>query len=380
MSANDAARQTNPGQPPILTAAELAAARRAPPFPCAVRLGDGLRLDLLRPLRVLPGKRIVGEGLWNGRRVLAKLFIAAGGRRHWRRERDGLAALAAAEIPTTPILAAGALAAGGHYLLTPFLPEAHDLADELQTDADAARARLQAACALLGRLHAHGLIHGDLHPANFLIDAGAPRLIDGDAVRRRAAPLPATEAAANFAAFLATLPPDLPLDGLDDAYRAGNPRSGLSLAALRPSLEKHRRAQLADYLRKTVRPCTLFDVRRTVHRFTAVGRADAAPLAALLADPDRAMASGTPLKDGNTATVVRVEVDGRMLVIKRYNLKSAAHSLSRAWRPSRAWLSWREGHRLRFLGIPTPTPRALIEERLGPLRRRAWLMTDYHGG
>jgi tRNA A-37 threonylcarbamoyl transferase component Bud32 len=366
-----------------LDAARLAATRREPPFPFALRLDDSSRLELLRPLRILPGKRIVAEGIWNGQRVLAKLFIASGSARHWRRERDGLALLAAADIPTTPILAAGTLAEGGHYLLTAFLPDAHSLASELENtggEGGNARTWLEAICARLGRLHARGITHGDPHPGNILIDAGEPLLIDGDAVRQRPTPLSGRQADAMLANLLAGLPPEKTLASLIDAYHAGNPHHAPSPAALQAQIEKNRRARLMDYLAKTVRPCTRFDVRRTASRFVAVGRVDAAPLAPLLADPDRAMASGVPLKDGHTATVARVEVDGRMLAVKRYNIKNTAHALSRAWRPSRAWHAWREGHRLHFLGIHTPMPRALIEERLGPLRRRAWLITDYHGG
>ena len=50
------------------------------------------------------------------------------------------------------------------------------------------------------------------------------------------------------------------------------------------------------------------------------------------------------------------------------------------WRPSRAWHSWVAGHRLAFFGIPTPAPLAMLEERVGPLRRRAFLVTDYCPG
>jgi hypothetical protein len=100
----------------------------------------------------------------------------------------------------------------------------------------------------------------------------------------------------------------------------------------------------------------------------------------LLAAPDRAISSGEVFKDGGTTTVARIVVKGRALLIKRYNLKNLRHALGRLWRPSRAWHSWREAHRLQFFDIPTPRPLALIEERCGPLRRRAWLICEYCPG
>jgi len=133
-------------------------------------------------------------------------------------------------------------------------------------------------------------------------------------------------------------------------------------------------------LRETLRPSALFEVRQNFRRFISVAREDASWLAPLLDDPDAVMTTGEMLKEDDGDTVVRVEVAGRSLVVKRYNIKSATHALSRAFRPSRAWRSWREAHRLLLLGISTPYPRAMIEERLGPLRRRAWIITDYCPG
>jgi tRNA A-37 threonylcarbamoyl transferase component Bud32 len=331
---------------------------------------------LLRPLRVLPTKRITGEGLWNGQRVLAKLFVASGSARHWQRELAGVRALAAASIPSPAVLASGTFAGGGRYLLTAFLPDAKSLADTLPSHFDTARPLLEAACERIGQLHTNGLVHDDPHPGNFLISSGMLLLIDGAAVQSRTSPLPKREAQDNLSKFFAQLPPDTPLEPLIAAYRAANPRYAMEPAGLFALIAAHRHFRLDDYLRKTVRPCTLFDVRQNLRRFTAVAREDAAWLAPLLDDPDAAMASGVLLKRGNTATVARVSFAGRSLVIKRYNIKNLAHALSRAWRPSRAWHAWREGHRLCFLGINTPKPRALIEERLGLLRRRAWLIAD----
>src|SRR5690554_3766046 len=55
------------------------------------------------------------------------------------------------------------------------------------------------------------------------------------------------------------------------------------------------------------------------------------------------------------------------------------HWLKRFWRASRAWHSWRAGHLLSVLGIATPQPLAVIENRWCGLRGRAWLISDYCG-
>ena len=86
------------------------------------------------------------------------------------------------------------------------------------------------------------------------------------------------------------------------------------------------------------------------------------------------------LKDGRTSTVARVSAGDLDCVVKRYNLKNLRHALSRCWRPSRAWHSWRAGHLLRHLGVATPEPLAVLEERLGFLRRRAFLVTRHSAG
>ena len=107
---------------------------------------------------------------------------------------------------------------------------------------------------------------------------------------------------------------------------------------------------------------------------------DSPELNGLLADLDAAIDSGELLKGGNTATVARVDTALGKFVVKRYNIKSPMHYLQRAFRPSRAWVSWANTMRLEFLGISTLKPVALVEERLGPLRGRAYLITEYVDG
>lgn len=371
-------------------AAALRAAGRAPATPFSVALADGSCVVIERLLRVLPGKRIVGEGCWNGRHVLAKLFVANGSVRHWTQERSGIEALSEAGVPTPGIVLADALPGAGHVLLTEFVEGALSLAEAWKplssspAGNDAALAVLSPAFHALGRLHAAGLVQADLHLGNFLQGGEDILVIDGDAVRSitPGKPLDEQQACANLAVLLAQLPMvwDAYRSPLLTAYVAGGGVQPTDPATLDEAVSRVRAWRLRDFLGKTLRDCTLFSVVRGAWRFSAVRRSEADFLAPIMIAPDDAMRGGLLLKDGRTSTVARVEHEGRELVIKRYNLKNLRHALARFWRPSRAWHSWREGHRLAFFGIATPAPLALIEERIGPLRRRAFLVTEHCPG
>jgi hypothetical protein len=71
------------------------------------------------------------------------------------------------------------------------------------------------------------------------------------------------------------------------------------------------------------------------------------------------------------------EIDGIKTVIKRYNIKSFWHGINRACRQTRAAGSWANAHRLNILGIATPKPIALIEERFGYFRGKAYFLSEY---
>lgn len=363
-----------------LDAAQLAGAGRHPATPFRIALADGREVLFLRALRVLPGRRIVGEARFSGAPALAKLYVGKGSERHWQRELAGIGRLREADIPTPPLLAADACAGGGRAILSAFLENAERLDERLArcADAYAQQATLRPALALVGRLHAAGLEHRDLHFGNLLFDGDTLSLIDGDAV----APLTAGHAAIdNLALFLGQMDArqDASWPGLLAAYTAaGGP--ACDTAALATAVAAVRARRLADYLKKSTRDCSLFAVQKTARRFVACRREHEEMLRPLLDAPDALLAKGTLLKDGATCTVARIELAGRALVVKRYNLKNAGHALGRLFRPSRAWHSWHEGLRLRFLGLPTPEPLAMIEERIGPLRRRAWLIAEHCAG
>lgn len=363
---------------------------RSPETPFCVVLADGREVLLRKLLRVLPGKRIVAEGDWGGRPVLAKFFVAEGSARHWAQEKAGIVALHQAKLPTPDLLLAEALPGGGHVLLTVFVDGAQSLADAWQPLSESPVGSPQALSVLLpaflmvGKMHAAGLVQNDLHLGNFLRTGDELFVIDGDAVRSVSPgkALESRRATNNLAVLFAQLPLawDSQRDALIEAYLAGGGCRISDMAGLQYEVSRVRTLRLKDYLGKTVRDCTLFSVKRSALRFVALRREEAERLSSLLDAPDDAVRGGQLLKDGRTCTVARATLDERVLVVKRYNLKNARHLLARFWRPSRAWHSWREGHRLGFLGIPTPAPLALLEERVGPLRRRAFLINEFCPG
>jgi len=359
---------------PLATAASLRAAGRNPLPQIDIALDDGRLISIRHWQRILPGKRLTGSGEWQGRRVLAKLFIAArGSERHWQRECRGAETLATHGLPTPALLASGLLSDGGHYVVYEHL-------DGARSPDGASLDELTPVFAQVGRMHARGLVQEDAHLGNFLLQEGRLYVIDGDAIRGSAAPADCLD---NLALLLAQLQPQAEATMrtiLLQAYRSGNPGLAIDEAILAAAAARAREVRLADYLDKSLRDCSLFKSAHRVDRFFSIVRAEFGLLAPLIHDPDAWLEKGIPLKRGRTATLARVEVNGRQLVIKRYNIKSPTHALSRCWRPSRAWHSWLEGHRLGFLGIATPRPLALVEQRAGPLRGKAWLISEYCDG
>ena len=86
------------------------------------------------------------------------------------------------------------------------------------------------------------------------------------------------------------------------------------------------------------------------------------------------------IKTDATTKVGQVTLDGKLLVLKRYNIKGPLHALKRAPRPSRAVNNWHCSNLLQSAGILTPTVFAIIEHRYGPFRGRAYLLMEHITG
>jgi tRNA A-37 threonylcarbamoyl transferase component Bud32 len=372
---------------------DLKNAGRTPGLPLTIALADAAGpadLQLLSLLRVLPGQRYVGAGVWRGRPVLAKLLVGSKAARHFQRELNGVKLLAAQGL-TTPLLLADGLKEGeGGWLLFEFLEDAESLGDAwaqveaLPVLADEQSAVLADALGAIAQLHSKGLWQQDLHLDNLLRHDGQLYLIDGAGICAETAgqPLSRQKVLENLGVFFAQLPKSLEpfTEELLVYYLLSNAEHALPLEALQKQIDKVRAWRLRDYLIKVGRECTLFAVQRGAFALRAIRREEEAAMVPVLEQADALLDQGYLYKTGGAASVGKVDVAGRTLVIKRYNIKNFAHWLKRFWRPSRAWHSWREGNRLAFLGIATPKPLAVLEKRFLWLRSRAYLITEYLSG
>lgn len=372
---------------------ELKSVGRTPGLPLSIELADAAgpaQLQLLNVLRVLPGQRYVGAAVWRGRPVLAKLLVGSKAARHFQRELDGVRLLAAQGLTTPRLLADGLKDGEGGWLLFDFLEGAESLGDAwkqveaLPALADEQATVLAEALGAIGQLHSKGLWQEDLHLDNLLRHDGQLYLIDGAGIRVEQAgqPLSRQKVLENLGVFFAQLPKSLEpfTEELLVYYLLSNGEHALPLEALQKQVDKVRSWRLKDFLIKAGRECTLFSVQRGAFGLRAIRREEEAAMLPVLAQADALLDQGHLYKTGGAASVGRVEVAGRTLLVKRYNIKGVAHWLKRFWRPSRAWHSWREGHRLAFLGIATPKPLALLEKRFLWLRSRAYLITEYLAG
>jgi tRNA A-37 threonylcarbamoyl transferase component Bud32 len=372
---------------------ELAAVGRAPQLPLTVTLADAAGsadLQLLSLLRVLPGQRYVGAGVWRGRPVLAKLLVGGKAARHFQRELEGVRLLAAQGMTTPLLLADGLKSDEGGWLLFDFLEGAESLGDawakveSLPLLADEQSAILAEALGAIGQLHGKGLWQEDLHLDNLLRHGGQLYLIDGAGICAETAgqPLSRQKVLENLGVFFAQLPKALEpfTEELLVYYLLSNSEHALPLEALQKQIDKVRRWRLKDFLLKVGRECTLFSVRRGAFGLRAIRREEESAMVPVLDQADALLDQGHLYKTGGAASVGKVQVGSRTLVIKRYNIKGFAHWLKRFWRPSRAWHSWREGNRLAFLGIATPKPLAVLEKRFLWLRSRAYLVTEFLPG
>lgn len=345
-------------------------------------------LELLEALRVLPNKRVVCLARWQGKLVVAKLFFAQGRwSQHLEREERGIRALQNSGVKTAELLVKGKLIdARCGFLLLHYIDRGESLGARFDNSASAARELLLTRIvSVIADCHARGIMQRDIHLDNFLLRNDEIFVLDAGELERQSGGIDAHSSMRNLALFLAQFPAhnDGFAAALHEHYRQQRPQiqwrddTSVFLGLLRD--KRVQRLQLV--LKKLYRETSAHALRCDWKKFVVYERHLESPeLQSFIRSPDEYIARGKIIKDGRSATVALVEIAGQKYVLKRYNIKSFWHRWRRQFRPSRAWVCWRNAHMLEMLGVATAKPLLMFERRFGPLRREAYFLCAYVPG
>ncbi|HBN26237.1 MAG TPA: hypothetical protein DD405_02060 [Desulfobacteraceae bacterium] len=354
--------------------------------------GQIVELVCHKALRILPGKRLVCCGKWIDKKIVAKFFLDSNkAAKHCEREENGLSALRKAGIKTPDLLFKGTLHQGALPVLIFKKLDPADNLEILWKKAESHSQRidlLKKIVRIIAVQHEAGIKQDDIHLANFMLFKDQIYTLDGSAVdfRNLGRPLPAAASLNNLALFLAQFYPEF--DELIKKIFAlyVSKRSIFfkqhDCERLIKKVSLYREYKKKSYLKKIFRECSAFACKKNHNSLTICDRQYQSELMdTFLADPDIFFKTCTFLKQGNTSTVALVKINGRQLVVKRYNVKSFLHSFRYLFRKSRASVSWKNAQRLFYiLNIPTPKPVAFLEKRLGLFKKKSYFITEYIDG
>ncbi len=346
-----------------------------------------LRVDSI--LRIVPGRRLVALALWQDKTVILKLFYD---RKTWKRNmlRDlrGINSLRQAGIPTPELLLqSNTKDKVGGVLLIDYLSTGTGLASlfDKAGDEEAKKEIIDLAIENIARCHRAGLWQEDIHLDNFILNHGVVYVIDGAGVDSVDGALDKEASLNNLARFISQLPPqfDQKAGRFIQSYR--KLVSDISWSDSEDFGERVRRARserLDRYEKKLFRSTTSHRCESINGRFVVYDRSmESLVFEQFIKDPDSFIEENKLIKRGNSSTVALIEIDGSNYVLKRYNMKSLGHRVSRSLRPSRAHQSWRNALVLKMLGISTPTPLLFMENRaLGLFRSTAYFLSEYVEG
>lgn len=350
--------------------------------------GPGLVCQTCRLIREVAGTRRIYTGTWQEQPVIVKVFcrrFSSG--RHTMREWKAIGKLQSLQIATPEALFFGKTDTGHYAVVTAFIPDAQDLFNlYINSETEQKRTLLTMVTGQLAHLHIQGVVQNDLHLGNFLLAANRIYLLDPAQIRFYNEPVKLDKSFAQLAHLCCYWPANQE-EEIEFFVRKYFAARGLSL-----------RPWHLDKIIKLVRACRLKLIRRRLKKSlrnskryialkTSTYRAvfsrqiwTEKQAADLPAHIDVLMDKGKVLKDGNTCFVCLADINGRPVVIKRYNHKGLRHSLRQTLQGSRARRCWLHGHRFDQLQIPTPVPLAFIEKKRGALIYCSYILNEYADG
>ena len=183
------------------------------PFEMTLTGPDGTRQTVCcrESLRVIPQRRTVFAGVWQGRPVIVKRFEDCFSGYRCGREKRGLERLIARGLATPKVLLSGKDAGGHHVLVIEKIENAVDAATAVESadTREAAKTLLFEVFRYVAEMHQAGVVQKDFHLGNFLIAESTVYAIDPACMGFRNAPIASAPSYRQLAVLMATLPRQL---------------------------------------------------------------------------------------------------------------------------------------------------------------------------
>ncbi len=347
----------------------------------SLSLSDGSNLLCDAVVRVISNKRLVCKGVWQQKTVYAKLFIGVRAAQYFARDLAGVTDLVVAKIASPALLFQGRTQDNAYILVFEAIVNALNAEQAWQNLVF--KTRFALAKNLVNELAKHhnaGLLQTDLYLKNFLVSDNKIYTLDGDGIRKFTR-LSQQQALQNLCVLLSkfdVLEVEIWLADLLNVYAEKRGWVALpDVGSIKALTNAYRQKVASNYAEKKVfRSCT--DVKKYTLGCLWILVCREYENINFSGNLDTLLTAQNLLKNGNTCTVALSEIDGKKIVIKRYNIKSFWHGISRAFRQTRAAVSWANAHRLKLLGVVTAKPIALIEQRNFCLfKSKAYFLAEY---
>lgn len=356
---------------------QLRSGQREIELPATLTLADGQTLQCLEVLRLLPRKRAVMKARWQGQTVLVKLMLnTMSGRRGIRRELAGFHSLKNATITTPNLLLTAQDSNGNYILIFEFIEQTVKLFDRWLNKPEQRVEIASTVLGLIARLHRKGCQHTDPHLNNFLLIGDQIYVVDVASIKHRRGTRYSQWQRKNLAFFLSFFPPLQRTILLEQLVL--NYAEATTDAKLEQAVDQQWQKRKSRYLKKCLRECSEFSRHANWYQVAVWKRARYCDdLISFMQNPDAWVKKGEVLKDGNSSTVVRMQMEGQAVAIKRNNINTMHRWLRYCLRPTRSYHNWRSAHLLLSNDIATPEPIAFVEKRWGPFRWNSYYVCAF---
>jgi len=358
--------------------------------PFQLTLNDNQVFISDKVVRIIPKKRLVAFGVWRGKPVVAKLFFDKQSKRHLEKDATGIKILQENKVPTPTLLFQGTTHDKRvQVLLFERIFNAKNLEEIWQEkqNIEDILPQLQTVIVELATQHVLGITQKDLHLKNFLLTDKVIYTLDGAQIEIHPTLLPKKESLENLTLFLAQF--GIGQEALQEklfvhyAKSRGWLLKNGDIAELFYTIKKINHERWKRYENKIFRDSTSF---AAFNVWATKGMYDREFCSSFLINffknPDEIFQHQAIkiLKNGRSSTVILTKINGKMLVIKRYNIKNVWHFLRRMLRPTRATNCWRLALKLNLFGVKTAKPIAFFEKKYLGLRGKSYYVMEFVDG